>query len=42
MTPNLSTNTIEHVSEMGFDIILSTLEKFKLWNQTVLTKKHQR
>ncbi len=32
------TNTIQHVSEMGFYIISSSLEKFKCWNRTVLTK----
>ncbi len=31
-TANLGANTIEHVSEMELYIILSTLEKFELWN----------
>ncbi len=38
---NLSTNTIEHVSEMGLYIILSTLDKFERWNQTLLIMKYQ-
>ncbi len=41
-TGNMSTNTIEHVSEMELYIILSTLEKFENWNQTVLITKYQR
>ncbi len=38
----LGANMIEHVSEMQLYIILSTLEMFESWNQTVLTKKYQR
>ncbi len=34
--------TIYHVSELGFYIILSTLEPFKPWNLIVFTKKHER
>ncbi len=33
---NLDTNTIDHISELELYIILSTLEKFKSWNWTVL------
>ncbi len=35
LTANLDTNTIEYVSEMRLYIILSTLEKFEQWNQSV-------
>ncbi len=38
----MGTNTIEHVSQMELYIILSTLEKFENWNQTVLITKYQR
>ncbi len=41
-TGNLGGNTIEHVSEMELNIILSTLEKFEHWNWTVLITKYQR
>ncbi len=41
-TSNLDTNTIEHVSEMELYNILSTLEKLKRWNRTVLIMKYQR
>ncbi len=40
-TGNLGVNTIEHVSEMKLDNILSTLEKFERWNRTVLITKYQ-
>ncbi len=37
---NLGANMIDHVSEMEFYIILSTLEKFELCNWTVLITKY--
>ncbi len=37
---NLGANTIEHVSEIELYNILSTLEKFERWNQTVLITKY--
>ncbi len=40
-TGNLGANMIGHVSEMELYVILSTLEKFELWNRTVLITKYQ-
>ncbi len=38
---NLGTNMIDHVSKKELHIILSTLEKRLMWNQTVLITKYQ-
>ncbi len=33
---------VEHITKMELYIILSTLEMFEQWNQTVLITKYQR
>ncbi len=40
-TGNLGANMIKHVSQMELYNILSTLEKFEHWNETVLITKYQ-